>query len=196
MVAILAQAILAKVIVCILILLAQCSLQSLVLSMDVSCASHVYITEEKWDSEPWSDLESNSGSNSEECSRKDGFALKILRRHCLGKTTFYDKNASLESSVSTAASCNECAVSAEEDHSTQEGQVHRSSFKVSNKCSRPPKRNRKLFRKFVDTLIKRMWAEGSDFDLAKVELPCSYKRDKIQKVLDKFRQSLHVAHDG
>jgi len=153
-------------------------------SMDVFYAPHVYITEEKWDPEPWSDLESNSGSNSEECSRKDVFAPKMLRRHCLGKTKSYVKMASLESSVSTAASCNDCPDSAEEDCAIQEGQVHQSSFRVSKKCLRPAKRKREMFRKFVDTLKQRMWAEGPDFDLANVELPCSYRRDEIQKILE------------
>jgi len=177
-------------------LLAQCSLKMLASSMDESYASHVYTTEEKWDPEPWSDLESNSGSSSEECSGKDGFAPKILRRICLGKTKSYVKQTSLESSVSTAASCNDGAESAEEEEEEEEeakeetkcaiqaGQVHQSSFTVSKKHSRPPRRKREMFRKFVDTLKQRMWAEGSDFDLANVELPCSYKRDKIQKILE------------
>jgi len=160
--------------------------------MDAFCASHIYITEEKWDPEPWSDLESASGSDSE---GKGCFAPRILRRHCLGKARPYDRAASLESSVSTAASSNDFADSAGEECAAQEGQVHQSSIKVSKKSSRPPKRERDKFRKFVETLKQRMCVEGADFNFANVEVPCAYNREKVQKILDTYWHAMHLAHD-
>jgi len=128
---------------------------------------HVYLKEEKWDPEPWSDLESDSGSNNEERSGKDAYAPKILRRRCFGESGSLIKTISVESSGSTAS---------------------------SKKTSRPPKRERDKFRKFVADVVEKMLFEGADFNLDNVELPISYKREKIQKVLDRYKQGLQAAH--
>jgi len=161
--------------------------------------NRVFRTQEDWDPEYWSDIQSESDSDTE---RNQRGLNAVLARGMLTRPYFNDswdtlQKCSLEScSFSTASTSNDSCESAEgPEFQSEVGLALQQHLPKAKKTFRPGKSERERFRKFVDELKAKIRDDGANFNFETFVLPHAFNkklstRDKIRDILNAHHRSL------
>jgi len=161
--------------------------------IDYTC---VYRTEENWEPESWSDIQSESDGENDQHTLNVVLAPDIWGTPCFDHSWVKHEACGLElsSSVTTSPSDFSRAHADIFEFQTEASSVSQENTERSKKICRPGKSQRGRFRKFVDKLKARMQDAGASFDFDTLVLPTAFNknstRNKIRDILTAYRRSL------
>jgi len=149
----------------------------------------MYWTEEDWDTDYWSDLQSDSESENGKCSLDSAQALENLVLHCSQRSRSMHGVPRMQFCLSTATE----AIDISREHAETPGlqaEANLASQQVAKRNTkiRPGKSERYGFRKFVEKLKEKVQDEGTQFNFDTLDIPPAFNkkvntREKIRDIL-------------